>query len=100
VRGKDLYTQVAVPLTTAILGGEVDVVTLAGKALRLRIPPLTQNGQMLRLKGHGMPAAGRADGGGDLYVTINVQLPRELTAEQRAHFEALARLEKAAHTAA
>ncbi len=100
VRGKDLYTHVAVPLTTMVLGGEVDVVTLGGQSLRLKVPPGTQNGQVLRLKGHGMPTAGKPDSTGDLYVTVNAQLPRDLTPEQRAHFEALAKLEKAAHTAA
>ena len=49
-----------VPLTTAVLGGEADVPTLAGKSLRLKIPPTTQNGQVFRLKGHGMPAVEQA----------------------------------------
>ncbi|HKT82129.1 MAG TPA: DnaJ C-terminal domain-containing protein [Vicinamibacterales bacterium] len=100
-RGKDLYTRVAVPLTTAVLGGEADVRTLAGKSLRLKIPPTTQNGQVFRLKGHGMPTSGKPDQTGDLYATADVQLPRELTPEQRAHFEALQKLEKnATHSVA
>jgi DnaJ-class molecular chaperone len=92
-RGKDLYTHVAVPLTTAVLGGEAEVTTLGGKALRLKIPPTTQNAQVFRLKGHGMPA-GKADDPGDLYATIDVQLPRTLTPAQREHFEALQKLER------
>ena len=84
---------VPVPLTTAVLGGEADVPTLGGKPLRLKIPPTTQNGQVFRLKGHGMPAVGKPDETGDLYATVDVQLPRELTPEQRAHFEALRKLE-------
>jgi curved DNA-binding protein len=91
-KGRDLYTRVAVPLTTAVLGGEADVTTLAGKSLRLKIPPTTQNGQVFRLKGHGMPAAGKPDQTGDLYATIDVQLPKTLTPEQRSHFEALQKL--------
>ena len=94
-KGRDLYTHVSVPLTTAVLGGEAEVQTLSGKVVRLRIPPTTQNGQVFRLKGHGMPAVGRPDGHGDLYVTVDVDLPRSLTEEQRAHFEALQKLEKA-----
>jgi len=43
-KGRDLYTHVAVPLTTAVLGGEVEVPTLSAKTLRLKIPPNTQNG--------------------------------------------------------
>ncbi len=93
-RGRDLRTRVAVPLTTAVLGGEVDVTTLGGKSLRLKIPPTTQNGQVLRLKGHGMPVPGAPGEFGDLYATVDVQLPRQLTSEARTHFEALARLEK------
>ena len=92
-KGRDLYTRVSVPLTTAVLGGEAEVPTLSGKPLRLKIPPATQNGQVLRLKGHGMPAVGKPDETGDLYVTINVELPRDLTPEQRALFEIVEELE-------
>ncbi len=93
-KGKDLYTHVSIPLTTAVLGGEAEVTTLGGKALRLKIPPTTQNSQVFRLKGHGMPAAGKKDDEpGDLYATVDVGLPRQLTPEQRAHFEALQKLE-------
>jgi curved DNA-binding protein len=100
-KGRDLYTRVPIPLTTAVLGGEADVRTLGGKSLRLKIPPATQNAQVFRLKGHGMPATGKSDEHGDLYATVEVQLPRELTAEQRKHFEALQKLEKGAkHSAA
>jgi len=100
-KGRDLYTRVAVPLTTAVLGGEADVRTLAGKSLRLKIPPTTQNAQVFRLKGHGMPVPGKKDEVGDLYATIDVQLPRELTPEQKKHFEELQKLEKGSrHSAA
>ncbi|HWF87045.1 MAG TPA: DnaJ C-terminal domain-containing protein [Vicinamibacterales bacterium] len=92
-KGKDLYVRVPIPLTTAVLGGEAEVTTLGGKSLRLKIPPTTQNGQVFRLKGHGMPTAGKPDQHGDLYATAEVQLPRELTAEMRTHFEALKKLE-------
>jgi curved DNA-binding protein len=91
-KGQDLYTKVKVPLTTAVLGGEADVPTLDGKTLRLKIPATTQGGQVFRLKGHGMPATKRATEKGDLYATAEVQLPKELTAEQREHFDALLKL--------
>jgi DnaJ-class molecular chaperone len=100
-KGRDLYTRVAIPLTTAVLGGEAEVPTLSDKPLRLRIPPTTQNGQTFRLKGHGMPVAGKPGEHGDLYATVDVQLPRELTPEQRKHFEELQKLEKGTkHSAA
>lgn len=91
--GRDLYTRVQVPLMTAVLGGEVEVLTLAGKALRLKIPPTTQQGQRFRLKGHGLPVPAKPAEPGDLYATADVQLPKTLTPEQQAHFEALQKLE-------
>jgi curved DNA-binding protein len=94
-KGQDLYIKVPVPLTTAVLGGEADVHTISGKSLRLKIPPTTQHGQIFRLKGHGMPITGKTGEHGDLYATADVQLPRQLTPEQRTHFEALQKLERA-----
>jgi DnaJ-class molecular chaperone len=88
VRGRDLHTKVAVPLTTAVLGGEADVPTLTG-SVRLRIPELTQQGQMFRLKGHGMPAVGNPAERGDLYATADVVLPKRLSDEQRELFARL-----------
>jgi DnaJ-class molecular chaperone len=92
-KGRDLYTRVPIPLTTAVLGGEADVQTLGGKSLRLRIPPTTQNAQVFRLKGHGMPTSGKKEEHGDLYATVDVQMPKQVTPEQREHFEALQKLE-------
>ena len=92
--GNDLRTKVAVPVTTAVLGGEANVPTMTG-SVRLKIPETTQNGQVFRLKSHGMPIVGKPDQHGDLYAVAEVQLPRSLTKEQRQHFEALQNLEKA-----
>jgi curved DNA-binding protein len=94
-KGHDLYARAPIPLTTAVLGGEANVQTIGGKTLRLKIPPTTQHGQMFRLKGHGMPIPGKSGEFGDLYATADVQLPRQLTPEQRSHFEALQKLERA-----
>src|SRR5687767_11859205 len=91
-KGRDLYVKVALPVTTAVVGGEADVPTMAGKPARLRIPPLTQNGQVFRLKGYGMPAVGKADEKGDLYARIDVQLPTQISTDERQHWEALAKL--------
>ena len=82
----------AVPLTTAVLGGEAEVPTLGGKSLRLKIPPTTQNGQVFRLKGHGMPVVGKPDEHGDLYATRRRPAADAADAEQREHFEALQKL--------
>jgi len=92
-QGRDLHTRITVPVTTVVLGGEAEVPALDGHALRLKIPASTQNGQVFRLRGHGMPAVGKSDDRGDLYATIDVAVPRSLTPEQRSLYEALARLE-------
>jgi len=92
-KGDDLRTTIAVPVTTAVLGGEAQVPTING-SVRLKIPETTQSGQVFRLKGHGMPLVGKPDTRGDLYATVDVQLPRSLSSEQRQLYEALARLEK------
>ena len=80
--------------TTAVLGGEANVPTITGKPLRLRVPPTTQNGQVFRLRGHGMPLSGKTQERGDLFATVEIDLPKTLSPEQRQHFEALAKLEE------
>jgi len=94
-RGRDLHVRITLPVTTAVLGGEAAVPALDGPPLRLRIPPGTQGGQVFRLRGHGMPAVGRPDDRGDLYAAVDIHIPRQLSAEERRHYEALA---AAAHT--
>ena len=59
-RPRSVHT-LTIPLTTAVLGGEAEVRTISGKSLRLKVPPTTQQGQVFRLKGHGMPAIGKPD---------------------------------------
>ena len=82
-------------VVTAVLGGEASVQTLSDKPVRLRVPPLTQNGQVLRLKGYGMPKIGHPEDKGDLYARIEAQLPTELTAAEREQWEAIAKLQGA-----
>jgi len=86
-KGDDLHTEVEVPLLDAILGGEVAVPTLKGKAL-LKIPSPTQNGRVFRLAGLGMPKLG-GGGHGDLFVRVKVLLPTEFSPEERELFEKL-----------
>jgi DnaJ-class molecular chaperone len=96
LKGRDLYAKAAVPIATAVLGGEATVQTLSGKAVRLRIPELTQNGQVFRLKGYGMPKVGKPDETGDLYARVEVQLPTELSPAERDLYQQLAKLQKGA----
>ncbi|MEQ1574455.1 MAG: J domain-containing protein [Vicinamibacterales bacterium] len=101
-KGRDLYVKVPLPVATAVLGGEVEVPTISGKSVRLKIPPLTQNGQVFRLKGYGMPAIGKPDDIGDSYARVDVQMPTALSPAEREHYEALAKLSGTgkAHSAA
>jgi DnaJ-class molecular chaperone len=87
-QGDDIYTEVDVPVEDAVLGGEVEVPTPAGRRVMLKVPPLTQNGTVFRLAGLGMP---RLDGPGrgDMYVTVRLRLPERLTEEERELFRRL-----------
>lgn len=80
-KGDDLISEVPVPLTVAVLGGEIAVQTLRGR-LALKIPPETQNGRTFRLAGQGMPKLG-GTGSGDFFAKVRVVLPTGLSAEER-----------------
>lgn len=89
-KGDDLHTEVTTDLFTAVLGGEARVPTPEGNVL-LTIPAGTQPGQSFRLGGRGMPNLRNPKERGDLYARIKVQIPRNLTADQRKLFEQLAK---------
>ncbi|MFO7741341.1 MAG: J domain-containing protein [Anaerolineae bacterium] len=86
--GDDLRVSVPVDLYTAVLGGETKVPTLEGSVV-LTIPPGTQNGQVFRLRGKGMPNLRNPDKRGDLYAKVDVELPTDLTPRHRELFEEL-----------
>ncbi len=89
-KGDDLYVEVTVPLTVAVLGGEAQVPTPRG-GLALKIPAETQNGVTFRLSGQGMPHLGDARRG-DILAKVKVVLPDKLSPEERKLFEQLAKL--------
>ncbi|MEE8194543.1 MAG: J domain-containing protein [Dehalococcoidales bacterium] len=89
-RGDDLYVAAAVPLITALLGGKVQVAGLKGK-LELKIPAETQNGQVFRLKGQGMPHLGKPSPG-DLIARVNVVLPTNLSPQEKEIVKKLSQL--------
>jgi DnaJ-class molecular chaperone len=93
-RGQDLHVRVGVPVTTAVLGGEVSAPSLSGSSLRLKIPPLTGTGRVFRLRAHGMPTVGKKDERGDLYATVDVTIPTALSDDARKLYEALRDLER------
>jgi molecular chaperone DnaJ len=81
-QGNDLTYTLPINFAQAALGDELDVPTLDGTAAKLRVPPGTQNGRILRLKGKGVPYLG-SNGRGDLQVTVKVSVPTRLTEEQK-----------------
>jgi DnaJ-class molecular chaperone len=90
-KGDDLLTSIKVPLTTAVLGGEVEVPTLEGP-VAMKIPEGTTVGQTFRLRGKGLPRSEAGAGRGDILVTLSVDLPKKLSSRQRELFEELRRL--------
>lgn len=91
--GDDLKILQSVDFFTALLGGEVGVSTI-DKAVKLTIPPESDSGKTFRLKGLGMPKLSKPGQRGDLFVTIEIQVPKHLTTEQKEKFSALRELFK------
>lgn len=85
-KGNDLFADVLVLMEDAILGGEVESMTLTGK-VRVIVPAESQNGQKIRLAGQGMPKLGQTKTRGDLYLTIRPDMPENLTDEQKKLIE-------------
>jgi curved DNA-binding protein len=85
-KGDDLHTIAQVDLYTALLGDSIRVATLSNPIM-LTIKPETQNGQVLRLRGRGMPKLRAKDEYGDLYVKVDVRLPTKLTPHQQELLE-------------
>ncbi len=86
IQGRDLLCQVEVPLTTALLGGRVEVPTFSGKAM-LAIKEGAQNGQKMRLRGKGVQALGAA--AGDQLVELKIVMPKGLSPKARKLVEEL-----------
>lgn len=77
-----LHCRVPVSMTTASLGGDVEVPTIDGGRTRVKIPAGSQNGRQMRLRGKGMPAL-RGGGAGDMYIELGVETPVNLTGKQK-----------------
>lgn len=88
--GNDCVLELPINFTDAILGAQIEIPTLTGKAA-LKIPAGTHTGQMFRLKGKGFPKVG-GFGAGDMIVKVLVDTPLEITSEQRELIEKLNRL--------
>ena len=85
--GIDIHVKVPINLAQAMLGSKMAVRTVDGRRVRLRIPPGTQSGTIFRIRGHGVEKGGRV---GDQYVEVEVEIPKDLTDEQRTAMEGFA----------
>lgn len=91
-RGDDLWRLATIGVAEAALGTRVEVPTLDGPVV-VTVPPGTQPGAVLRVHDAGLPRF-QSDGHGDIYVSVHVQVPRELSAKERSLYEQIRELEK------
>jgi curved DNA-binding protein len=89
--GNDLYSEHQLDLYTAVLGGETMVDTFDGKA-KLKVPAETQTGTKIKLRGKGFPVYRQEGQFGDLYVTYQVQVPKNLSEKEKELFAQLKKL--------
>ena len=90
--GNNLYYDLYLDLYTAVLGGKKIVRTLNGNTVNVSIPEGTESGKTLRLKGLGYPLSKKKDSYGDLHVRIRIELPTNLSSEEKQLFNKLASL--------
>jgi len=84
--GADIHCRVPIPMTTAALGGQIEIPTVDGSRAKVGIPAGAQNGQQFRLKGKGMSVL-RSPARGDMYAEISVETPVHLTKKQKELLE-------------
>ncbi|MCY4179598.1 MAG: molecular chaperone DnaJ, partial [Litoreibacter sp.] len=80
--GTDLFCRVPVSMTTAAVGGDVEVPTIDGGRSRVKVPAGSQSGRQMRLRAKGMPAL-RGSGAGDMFIELAVETPVNLTSKQK-----------------
>jgi molecular chaperone DnaJ len=91
-QGANIYCQMPIGITQAVLGGEITVPTLEGEE-KVKVPEGTQSGTVFRLRNKGIVSLGER-GRGDQFVTVNVVIPTKLSKEQRQLFESLAQISR------
>jgi len=92
--GADIFCRVPISMTTAALGGQIEVPTVEGAISRVKIPEATQSGKQFRLKGKGMPVL-RSKLTGDMYIQVEAETPTKLTRRQRELLEEFQKLSNA-----
>jgi molecular chaperone DnaJ len=86
--GSEIYSDTTVSYLDAILGASIKTPVVDGE-VTIKIPAGTQPGQVMRLKGNGAPRLGNADSRGDHYLTINIDIPKDLSKEEENLFKQL-----------
>lgn len=84
--GADLFCRVPISMTTAALGGQIEVPTVEGTLTRVKVPDGTESGKQFRLKAKGMPVL-RSKITGDMYIQVEVETPKNLNRRQRELLE-------------
>ncbi len=84
--GADIFCRVPISMTTAALGGSIEVPTVDGNRTRVKIPEGSETGKQFRLRGKGMPVL-RSKSTGDMYIQVEVETPKKLTKRQRELLE-------------
>jgi curved DNA-binding protein len=87
--GNDLYVEKSISFSQAALGTSIDITTLDGAIKRIKITPGTQNNTKIRMKGYGVPGL-KGSSKGDLYVKLNVEVPKKLSDKQSKLIKQLA----------
>jgi molecular chaperone DnaJ len=81
--GNDVYCMIPISITQAALGAEIYITTLDDKKVKLKIPPGTQNGKILRLRNEGIPFLNYSSRKGDMYINIRVVVPKQLSNKEQ-----------------
>jgi molecular chaperone DnaJ len=91
--GPEIYSEYSISYLDAILGSSIKTPVVDGE-VTIKIPPGTQPGQVMRLKGNGAPKLGNPSQRGDHYVTVNIEIPKDLSAEEQKLMEQLRDLQE------
>ncbi len=88
IEGNNILMPKSVKLTQALLGDKIEVSTPNGKTINLKLPVGTKHKAKMRIPGHGIPHM-KGDGCGDLFVVVNIDMPKDLTTKQKEIIEQL-----------
>jgi len=91
--GPEVYSETSISYVDAILGASMKVPVVDGM-VNIKIPPGTQPGQVMRLKGNGAPRLGNPNQRGDHYVTVNIDIPKKISGDEKDLMEKLKKLQK------